>query len=103
MFRFRRSDVKDRNEWTNYTNWDFENKLPQFTKSTIIDAATVKNIIGDVGVYPKNIKNILLNMAIILNGDYRENVLNSSVYSFCEKYSRTNGVLMDYHYSFALY
>ena len=104
MFRFRRSDVKDRNEWTNYTNWDYEYKLPQFTKEQIIDGTIKKNIIGDVGIYPKNIKNILLNMAIILNGDYRENVLNGSVYSFCEKYSRTNGTFKDglYHYSFAL-
>ena len=27
MWYFQRSDVKLRNEWSNYTNWDFSNKL----------------------------------------------------------------------------
>lgn len=104
MLRFRRSDVNDRNEWTNFTNWDYENKLPQFTKSTIIDGALKKNIIGNIGIYPKNIKNILLDMGIILNGDYRENILDKNVYLYSEKYSRTNGIFKEglYHYSFAL-
>ena len=28
MFRFRRTDIKDRNEWSNYTNWEFEDIKP---------------------------------------------------------------------------
>ena len=28
IFRFRRSDVDLRNEWFNYTNWSWENKIP---------------------------------------------------------------------------
>ena len=28
MWYFQRSDVRDRNEWTNYTNWAYENEIP---------------------------------------------------------------------------
>ena len=103
MFRFRRSDVNQRNEWTNFTNWDFENIRPQSLK----DAGRTPNgsfITQKMGIYPKNIKNILTDMGIIINGDYRENIMDNGVFLYCEKYSRTQGVFKEglYHYSFAL-
>jgi len=44
------------------------------------------------GVYnPQNIKDILVALGILLDGQYRENVLPSGVYNFVEKYVRTAG------------
>jgi hypothetical protein len=99
MFRFRRSDVKDRNEWTNFTNWQFEGVRPQ----TLLNAYSHK-ITGGTGSYPKNLKNILINFAVLINGEYRENMFDNGIFLYCEKYSRTNGSFKDglYHYSFAL-
>tara|TARA_Y100001933_G_C18813779_1_gene486183 strand:+ start:17 stop:607 length:591 start_codon:yes stop_codon:yes gene_type:complete len=108
MFRFRRDDVYKRNEWTNYTNWDFENKLPMPLQLTMVwtngNDDNFNFITPNMVTYPRNEKNILQNMALILNGDYRENIMDNGVYLYCEKYSRTNGTFKDglYHYSFAL-
>jgi hypothetical protein len=43
-------------------------------------------------------------MGILLNGEYRENVLTSGVYEFVEKYVRTQGSAKDglYCYNFCL-
>jgi len=110
MFRFRRSDVNKRNEWMNFTNWKFENVRPHELKvfgrntgDTNLDANTW--ITQKTGPYFKNIKNILTDMGIVINGDYRENILNNGVYLYCEKYTRTEGSFKDglYHYSFSLH
>ena len=109
MFRFRRSDVKERNEWTNYTNWKFENVRPQLllANGDSLNGGTNNynlSITGGVNNYPVNLKNILLDMAVLLGGEYRENILDQGVYLYCEKYSRTPGGFKEglYHYSFAL-
>jgi hypothetical protein len=43
-------------------------------------------------------------MGIVLNGDYRENVLTRGVYDYIEKYTRTQGSAKDgiYCYNFCL-
>jgi len=109
MFRFRRSDVKDRNEWTNFTNWSFENTRPQalVENGNALNGTTNNyghSITGGVGSYPKNLRNILVDFALLLNGEYRENILDEGIFSYCEKYSKTDGSFKDglYHYSFAL-
>jgi len=44
------------------------------------------------GVYnPQNIQYILVALGILLDGQYRENMLPSGVYNFVEKYVRTAG------------
>jgi hypothetical protein len=109
MFRFRRSDVNERNEWTNFTNWDFENVRPQELKESgrnngsNLDFLNA-NITQKIGIYAKNVKNILIDMGIIINGDYRENIMDNGVFLYCEKYSRTQGSFKEglYHYSFAI-
>ncbi len=105
MFRFRRSDVKNRNEWLNYTNWEFENIRPQ---ALIANGSGGNNygfsITGGTGNYPINLKNILIDFAVLINGEYRENIFDHGVFLYCDKYSRTKGTFKDglYHYSFAL-
>ena len=57
------------------------------------------------GIYnPANQKDILLNLGILLDGKYRENVMDAGVYQYVEKYRADSGVSRNglYSYSFAL-
>lgn len=117
MFFFQRSDINLRNQWSNYTNWPY-NYLPANIIPAPVDSTTAYNgIYGGLTVScnPNKIgpgydtltgnntgffitqpfsvdnqRNILLNMAILFDGKYRENVLDAGVYSYIEKYTRTN-------------
>jgi len=123
MFYFQRSDANLRNQWSNYTNWPY-NYMPQ--------DVTPGSTAGDVpnpdpagppllgpglnpdgtlsglyttGVYnPQNIKFILVALGILLDGQYRENILPAGVYNFVEKYVRTAGNAPNglYCYNFCL-
>jgi hypothetical protein len=124
MFYLQRSDVNLRNQWSNYTNWPYK-YMPQ----DIIAAPVAGDVINpDVksnypllgpglnadgtlsglyvtGVYnPQNIKSILVAMGILLDGQYRENILPAGVFNFVEKYVRTAGFAPDgmYCYNFCL-
>jgi hypothetical protein len=123
MFYFQRSDVNLRNEWSNYTNWPY-NYMPV----DVIPAPSGGNYpnpdpIGPTpigpgtnpdgtlsglmisGTYnPQNIKNILVALGILLDGQYRENILPVGVYNFVEKYTRTDGFAPNglYCYNFCL-
>jgi hypothetical protein len=122
MMYLQRNDVNMRNEWSNYTNWPYHN-LPQDIKLAPVytsdpdgnsilgpgenpqpasQVSTGLFITGDLAVI--NQKEILETMAIVLNGDYRENVLESGVYNFVEKYVRTKGSAKEglYAYNFCL-
>ena len=110
MFYFQRSDVNLRNQWSNYTNWAY-NYIPQDI-TPALTSGDVPNpnpsgpqFIGPginsdgnpsglyiTGVYnPQNIQYILIALGILLDGQYRENMLPSGVYNFIEKYVRTSG------------
>ena len=125
MFYFQRSDANLRNQWSNYTNWPY-NYMPQ----DVTPASTAGNVpnpdttppappfLGPglnpdgtlsglyvTGVYnPQNIQYILVALGILLDGQYRENMLPSGVYNFIEKYVRTagNAPLGLYCYNFCL-
>jgi hypothetical protein len=134
MFFFQRSDINLRNQWSNYTNWPYNylpvNIIPApvtpntqyngwYTGLTVScpDGPTVPigpgyntktgNNTGFFITQPFSVDNqrdILLNMAILLDGKYRENVLDAGVYNYIEKYVRTksdgnNGL---YCYNFCL-
>lgn len=120
MWFFRRNDAHMRNEWSNYTNWPYDT-LPnniQFAPSTIPNdinnGITDPNMIltagpssnpsdhnnnnnNNTGYYITGIfssgnhKQILESMGIVLEGDYRENLLDRGVYDYVEKYVRTKG------------
>jgi len=100
MFSFRRSDAYQRNEWSNYTNWPYKS-LPYQVSNFGSPSATIF-ITG--AFQAQNIRPILLDMAITLNGKYRENLLPAGVYEYMEKYRRTKGGAKDglFVYSFAL-
>jgi len=133
MFYFQRSDVNLRNQWSNYSNWPY-NYMPQDVSpaSTNGNYNYVNpyspgppsigpgvnpgpnpevNPIGTLsglyitGVYnPQNIKEILVAMGILLDGQYRENILPVGVFNYVEKYSRTAGFAPEglYCYNFCL-
>mgnify|MGYP003337436005 CR=1 FL=1 len=46
----------------------------------------------------------MISLGILLNGDYRENVLTSDIYNYVEKYTRTKGSAAEglYCYNFGL-
>ena len=113
MFYFQRSDVNLRNEWSNYTNWpynympadaypapvdgdypnpDASNSIPgPFIGPGVNPNGTLSGLMI-TGVYnPQNIKDILVALGILLDGQYRENTLPAGVFSFIEKYTRTAG------------
>jgi hypothetical protein len=129
MWYLQRSDVNLRNEWSNYSNWPYNympNDLIQASTSGVIPVpnwnpsppgpATVD--IGP-GVNPdgtltgymisqdyslQNIKQILVGLGILLDGQYRENIQPAGVYNYIEKYVRTAGNAPDglYCYNFSV-
>ena len=121
MWFFQRSDVNLRNEWSNYSNWAYDNTLPHNVidplnnSATFSCAATNFNpdsnpdgtdtdimITGDYSV--SNQKDIMLSWALLLDGKYRENELKAGVLDYVEKYTRTSGNAPDglYCYNFCM-
>jgi hypothetical protein len=117
MWYFQRNDVNMRNEWSNYTNWAYKT-LPADVFPAPIDTTDPIHSFGpyfnpdgnNTGYYisgdfnTDNQKDILLTMGILLDGDYRENILERGVYDYIEKYVRTQGSAKDglYCYNFCL-
>ena len=113
MLLFQRSDINLRNQWSNYTNWPYSGVIPD----DVVPAARTgtypnpcsppKPITIGPGVEPdgttstglyvtqdynvENQREILQQLGILLNGSYRENMLESGVYNYVEKYIRTTG------------
>lgn len=109
MFLFQRSDINLRNQWSNYTNWKYMNVIPDDVTPAPVNGAFPnpcnQSHIGP-GVEPdgtlsglyvtqdynvENQREILQQLGILLNGSYRENMLESGVYNYVEKYIRTAG------------
>jgi len=125
MFYFQRSDANLRNQWSNYTNWpynympqdvtpaptagDFPNPAPSPPNPALLGPGL--NPDGTLsglyitGIYnPQNLKQILVSLGILLDGQYRENLLPAGVYNYVEKYTRTAGAAPNglYCYNFCL-
>jgi len=116
MWNFQRNDVNLRNEWSNYTNWPY-NVLPSNlekpsagapipydpTRPTTTLSGPLLNPNGNFTGYfitgdfaPNNQKNILLTLAVILDGEYRELDLPSEVFQYMEKYKTNPGSPEEY-------
>jgi hypothetical protein len=127
LFFFQRNDVNMRNEWSNYTNWAYDSlpsnvriptdMLPVGINTGVSDpqmelvAGPSVNpggqntgifTTGDFSVY--NRKEILNSMGILLEGEYRENIIDRGVFDYVEKYTRTSGFAKEglYCYNFCL-
>lgn len=112
MFYLQRSDVGVRNEWSNYTNWSYKYKPSDITE---VSGSNLQITPYGTGLYPDNkyitgtytpanIKDILLSIGILIDGEYRENTMNAGVLNYVEKFARTNGGAPDgvYCYNFCL-
>jgi hypothetical protein len=121
MFYLQRNDVNLRNEWSNYTNWPYEaipGDLELGPADSLYDGAGILQYGPGIdpydgrntGIYLTgeyksiNQKEILNNMGILFNGEYRENTLESGIYNYVEKYTRTQGNASQglYCYNFCL-
>jgi len=125
MFFFRRSDVNLRNEWSNYSNWLYNNVLPndvvrapttsnlQYNNQPIGPSYNYVDISGNTtgtNIYitpemnPDNLKDILTRLSIIFDGQYRETDLDAGVYNYISKYKMSLGTSNDglYSYNFTL-
>jgi len=126
MWYLQRNDVNTRNEWSNYSNWPYEN-IPQNVSAAPTDLpAAFKSKAVTNGIYTgpglnnsinnttgffytgdfsvANQKEILQTFGILLNGEYRENTLPSGIFNYVEKYTRTQGSAKEglYCYNFCL-
>ena len=123
LFYFQRSDANLRNEWSNYTNWPYNylpndifqaptaGKYPVVRSGVITDIGPGVNTNGKLtgwlitGNYNiENEPNILINMGLLLDGSYRENLQPVGVFNYIEKYCRTSGNAPDglYTYNFCI-
>lgn len=103
MWYFQRSDINLRNQWSNYTNWEY-NYLP----SPLINYPTQPaqasyTITGKFA--PENQKTIMNKWGLLLGGKYRENTLDAGVLQYVEKYTKSKGNLSEdvYCYNFCLH
>jgi len=121
MFYFQRSDANLRNEWSNYTNWPYDylpnNVIPAPDDGSIVlehgvdigpaidpnGSATGLYISGLYNI--QNVKEILVALGIVLDGQYRENIQPAGVFNYIEKYTRTSGNAPEglYCYNFCLH
>jgi hypothetical protein len=121
MWYLQRNDVNLRNEWSNYTNWPYRVLPGDITLAPQTDSNN--EIPGIAGLGPlinpnnfntglfitgnfnsDNVRDILQTMGILLNGEYRENVMERGVYDYVEKYVRTKAFADSglYCYNFCL-
>lgn len=127
MWFFRRNDAYMRNQWNNYTNWPY-NQLPNNVQNPPITSSYIawngisygpsKNppsiLTNQAGTNTgylisgnyseENRKEIMETMGVVLNGEYRENILTRGIYDYVEKYTRTQGFAKEglYCYNFCL-
>jgi hypothetical protein len=117
MWFLQRNDVNLRNEWSNYTNWPYKSvpsditEAPDKSSDPAFTSGPLYNPNGENtgffytgNFFTGNRKEILETMGILLNGDYRENILTRGIYDYIEKYTRTQGFAKEglYCYNFCL-
>lgn len=100
LFRLRRSDAKERNDWNNYTNtitykeYDNKHSLQKYNNTTHYKS-------GPLSIDKK--QDILETFQIVLDGMERENELDSGIIQYIEPYARTHGNgkvgLYQYHFT----
>jgi hypothetical protein len=102
MWYFQRDDVDQRNEWSNYTNWEY-NFLPYNSQG---NSYTIP--MGFIPTYgrirPQNQRDIMMTWALLFDGKYRENPFPAEIYGIVEKYIRNAAYSLPglYCYNFCL-
>jgi hypothetical protein len=123
MWYFRRNDAYQRNEWSNYSNWKYEGKLPRNIEPAPMTGVLLGKETFGPGVNPgissgqmikvptsylvnpvlspANLPEILLSLSILFDGKFREISWNPGIYNTLEKYNRSNGVSNPYLYLYS--
>ena len=100
-FVLRRSDVKQRNEWSNYTNMEYSTDLSVIDKTKVVHGYYVNKTRET-----QNQKHILNTMGILIDGKYRENIFDSGVYRYISNFSQSDAnnaqTTYVYNYNFCL-
>jgi hypothetical protein len=128
MWYLQRNDANLRNEWSNYTNWPYRNiprdidvyRYANDGQAIPVNTSSESGVLSQPNIHPEenqptgisvtgayaveNRKHMLETMGILLDGEYRENILTHGVYEYIEKYTRTKGNAQDglYCYNFCL-
>lgn len=112
MFYFQRSDSNTRNQWSNYSNFPYEtvpNYITAAPNTVLIGEETYdgpgtspENLYCTIIASSDNVKNVLVNMAILLDGSYRENSQGAGIFNYIGKYVQTPGAAPEglYVYNF---
>lgn len=126
MWFYQRSDADLRNEWSNYSNWPYNNVLPSNVIVPLAGPDIPELFLDPCGFYtpaidpslntptgyfisgvfnPANQKQVMQSWALLLDGKYRENQFDAGVFNYVEKYARSLGNAPDglYCYNFGLH
>jgi len=106
-FVFQRDDVNTRNEWSNFTNWEFDylptpiQLLPDtttngpFTNKTtgygMNPGGDITNLYGTGDLHNENQKSILLQLGITFDGTVREEMRTANIYLHDQQYLISDG------------
>ena len=104
MWYFQRDDVEKRNEWSNYTNWEY-NYLPYTSIMSGSPSIPTLSFIPTYGhIRPQNQRDIMMTWALLFDGKYRENPFPAEIYGIVEKYIRNSSYSLPglYCYNFCL-
>lgn len=118
MWYFQRSDVSERNQWTNYTNWPYNIPPSILTKANVENTTGItlfnttyhpitinnKDVFSSGTFTNRNTRAIMNSWALLMDGKYRENELSSGILEYIEPYIRSLGTSKQglYCYNFAL-
>jgi hypothetical protein len=116
MWFFQRSDVKYRNEWSNYSNYNYNNSnseimtlygltdLVSFNSENINITNKLDSIVWQKKFTARENKDILLEWGLYFNNSIREITLEKEFVSYIDIYSRSQGSGLDnvFYYNFCL-
>ena len=115
MWFFQRSDVKYRNEWSNYSNYNYRSNseimtlygltdLVSFNSENLNRTNKLDSIIWQKKFTAKENKDILLEWGLYFNNSIREITLEKELVSYIDIYSRSQGCGLDnvFYYNFCL-
>lgn len=113
-WHLQRSDIDEKNEWSNYTNWLTQDKningieyiydlsMTSYHYDQSSNISDLSNIYCTPIYNSIHEKEILLSFAIICDGAYRENIFPNGVHKYLDIYNTSNGNSKDGLYFYSL-
>jgi hypothetical protein len=88
-WRFRRSDVRERNQWFNFTNWRYLEQ-PNILPMVVRNLGYLSRQQAPSAFSESNEQHILQDLSIWVDGKEREATFNRGVWEMLHKYQRSN-------------